>query len=62
MTQIQESLDYDRLEAADVPTIVCNDCKAPSPVASLIPVDALHVQCPLCLYIFFKEAPSRNRV
>jgi hypothetical protein len=62
MTQIQESLEDDRAEAADVPTIICNDCKASLPVASLIPVDALHVQCPLCLYIFFKDASSRNRV
>jgi hypothetical protein len=62
MTQIQESLDYDRTGAPDVPTIICNDCKAPSPVASLIPVDALHVQCPLCLYVFFKDGSSKGRV
>jgi rubredoxin len=39
---------------------VCRDCKSASPVKSLIPVDALHMQCPICLYVFFLETPSRN--
>ena len=29
--------------------------QVPSPVESLITVDALHVQCPLCLYVFFMD-------
>jgi hypothetical protein len=48
-----ELLTNDLHDAADAPTVVCRDCKSPSPTDSLIPVDALHVQCPLCLYVFF---------
>jgi hypothetical protein len=48
-----ESLINDLHDAADAPTVVCRDCKSPSPIESLITVDALHVQCPLCLYVFF---------
>ncbi len=40
-------------EAPKLPTVVCRDCKSPSPIGSLIEVDALHVQCPVCLFVFF---------
>jgi hypothetical protein len=48
-----EARTSDLHEAAHAPTVVCRDCKSPSLIESLIPVDALHVQCPLCLYVFF---------
>jgi len=50
---VTSALTNDLHEAEDAPTVVCRDCKSPSPIESLIPVDALHVQCPLCLYVFF---------
>jgi hypothetical protein len=53
--QFRESLTNDRNDAAEAPILFCRDCKAPSPVESLIPVDALHVQCPQCLYVFFAD-------
>jgi hypothetical protein len=48
-------LTNDRNEVAEEPIVFCKDCKAPSPVESLIPVDALHMQCPQCLYVFFVD-------
>lgn len=53
VAQIQEFLNLmdDRNDLAEA-TIVCRDCKSASPVESLILVDTLHVQCPLCLYVF----------
>jgi hypothetical protein len=53
--QFRETLTNDRNEAAEAPIVFCKDCKAPSPVESLIPVDALHMQCPQCLYVFFVD-------
>jgi hypothetical protein len=50
---VTSELTSDLHGAADTPTVVCGDCKSPSAIESLIPVDALHVQCPLCLYVFF---------
>ena len=62
MPQVQESLSNDRNDAAEAPNVLCKDCKAPSPVEALIPVDALHVQCPLCLYVFFMNEAERRMI
>ena len=40
--------------------MVCKDCKSPSPVEAFIPVDALHMQCPMCLYVFFTDISTRK--
>jgi hypothetical protein len=53
--QFRESLTNDRNDADETPIVFCKDCKASSPVESLIPVDALHMQCPQCLYVFFVD-------
>jgi hypothetical protein len=50
--QLQESSTHAK-KASKLPTVVCRDCKSPSPIDALIEVDALHVQCPHCLFIFF---------
>jgi Zn finger protein HypA/HybF involved in hydrogenase expression len=55
VSQLQESLTNAADEALERPTIVCKDCKSPSPIDSLIEVDALHVQCPQCLFVFFLD-------
>jgi hypothetical protein len=55
----QESHSYGR-EEAEASTVLCKDCKYVSPVESLITVDALHVQCPLCLYVFFMDEAQRK--
>ncbi len=55
MEQIQESLTNAPDEAREHPTVVCKDCRSVSPVDSLIEVDAMHVQCPMCLYVFFLD-------
>ena len=57
---VQKSLTNNRNDQTEAPMVVCRDCKSPSPVAALIPVDALHVQCPLCLYVFFTELQERR--
>ena len=59
--QIQESQTHSPTTGGGSSTVVCGDCKEPSRVESLIPVDALHVQCPLCLYVFFMEPYTRKR-
>jgi hypothetical protein len=56
----QESLSHGRNEEVEAPTVLCKDCKYASPVESLITVDALHVQCPVCLYVFFMDEAQRN--
>jgi phage FluMu protein Com len=62
MLQLQDSLSDPPYDATEPSTIVCKDCKSTVPIASLIPVDALHKQCPRCLYIFFfKETPTSDR-
>jgi DNA-directed RNA polymerase subunit RPC12/RpoP len=62
MLQLQESPSNAPNDAAEPSTIVCKDCKSSVPVESLIPVDALHMQCPRCLYVFFfKETPTSDR-
>lgn len=54
VSHVQESLTATVLdEALERPTVVCKDCNSPSPIDSLIEVDALHVQCPRCLFVFF---------
>jgi hypothetical protein len=55
VSQLQESLTKAPHAAHERPTVVCRDCKSPSPVDSLIEVAALHVQCPVCLYVFFLD-------
>ena len=46
--------------------VLCRDCKSLSQVESFIRVDPLHVQCPLCLYVFFmdggKGTTSQDRI
>ena len=58
--QLKDSPADGRIDASQVPTIVCRDCKSAVTVASLIAVDALHVQCPLCLYVFFMETLAKK--
>jgi hypothetical protein len=45
---------------AENSTVICKDCKMASPIESLVTVDALHMQCPLCLYVFFMEEAQRK--
>jgi hypothetical protein len=52
VSQLEES-PTNADEAPEPPTVVCRDCKSPSPIGSLIEVDAVHVQCPVCLFVFF---------
>jgi hypothetical protein len=56
----QESLSNGRNDDAEASTVLCKDCTIASPVESLVTVDALHVQCPLCLYVFFMDEPQRK--
>jgi hypothetical protein len=56
----QESLSHGRNEEAEASTVLCKDCRSASAVESLITVDALHVQCPLCLYVFFMDEAQRK--
>ncbi len=55
VAQLQESLTNAPDEALERQTVVCKDCKSALPVDSLIEVDALHVQCPRCLFVFFLD-------
>jgi hypothetical protein len=57
---IQESLSNGRSDEAEDFTVLCKDCKYASRVESLIVVDAVHVQCPLCLYVFFMDEAQRK--
>jgi hypothetical protein len=59
--QIQESQTHSSTTGGGSSTVVCGDCKEPSRTESLIPVDALHVQCPICLYVFFMEPFARKK-
>jgi hypothetical protein len=56
----QESRSNGRNDEAEASTVLCRDCKVASLVESLVIVDALHVQCPLCLYVFFMEEAQRK--
>jgi hypothetical protein len=56
----QESLSHGRNEEAEASNVLCKDCQYASPVESFITVDALHVQCPLCLYVFFMDEAQRK--
>ncbi len=60
VSQIQESQVPRPATDGGPSTVVCGDCKEPSRVESLITVDDLHVQCPLCLYVFFMEPYARK--
>jgi hypothetical protein len=57
---IQETLSNSRDHEAEASTVLCKDCRIASTVESLVPVDALHVQCPLCLYVFFMDEAQRK--
>jgi hypothetical protein len=48
--------------AAVASAVVCKDCRAPLPLDLLVPVDALHVQCPHCLFVFFLEPGIRRQL
>ncbi len=52
VSQLEES-PTNAEETLEVASVVCPDCRSRSPIDSLIEVDALHVQCPLCLFVFF---------
>ncbi len=56
----QETLSNRRDDEAEASTVLCKDCRIASPVESLVSVDALHVQCPLCLYVFFMDGAQRK--
>lgn len=53
VSRLQESPTKSSDEAPERPIVVCRDCRSPSPIEALIEVDTLHVQCPLCLFVFF---------
>ena len=57
---IQETLSNSRDEEAEASTVLCKDCRVASPVESFLTVDALHVQCPQCLYVFFMDEAQRK--
>jgi hypothetical protein len=50
----------DATDATEADHFVCRDCRSRFPIKSFIPVDALHVQCPFCLYVFFMETSRRR--
>jgi len=52
VSQLEES-PTNAHEALQPPSLVCPDCRSSSPIGSLIEVNALHMQCPLCLFVFF---------
>ena len=56
----QETLSHSRDEEAEASTVLCKDCRSASPAESFVSVDALHVQCPLCLYVFFMDEAERR--
>jgi hypothetical protein len=56
----QEFLPHGRNQEAEASTVLCKDCRYASPLESLITVDALHVQCPVCLYVFFMDEAQRK--
>ena len=57
---IQDTLSNRRNDEAEASAVLCKDCRIASPVESLVSVDALHVQCPLCLYVFFMDEAQRK--
>ena len=61
MPPIQEILSNRRDEEAEASAVLCKDCRIASPVESFVSVDALHVQCPLCLYVFFMDGRNGKR-
>jgi hypothetical protein len=60
VTPTQEYSPNSRDDEAEASTVLCKDCKVASPVESLVTVDALHVQCPRCLYVFFMDEAQRS--
>jgi uncharacterized CHY-type Zn-finger protein len=60
VTPTQEYFSNSREKEAEASAVLCKDCKAAMTVESLITVDALHVQCPQCLYVFFMDEAQRR--
>lgn len=60
VTPTQEYFSNSREDEAETSTVLCKDCKFASRVESLVTVDALHVQCPRCLYVFFMDEAQRK--
>ena len=60
VTPTQEYLSDSREVEPESSTVLCKDCQTATPVGSLIAVDALHVQCPRCLYVFFMDEAQRK--
>jgi hypothetical protein len=58
VSQLEEP-QTDANEAPEFAAVICPDCKSPSPIGSLIEVNALHVQCPVCLFVFFWDTARR---
>lgn len=56
----QKDFSHRGNEEAEASTVLCNDCKHVSTAESFITVDDLHVQCPLCLYVFFMSEAQRR--
>jgi hypothetical protein len=56
----QKDFSHRDNEEAEASTVLCKDCKQVSAAESFITVDDLHVQCPLCLYVFFMDAAQRS--
>jgi hypothetical protein len=56
----QKNFSHRGNEEAEASTVLCNDCKRVSAAESFITVDDLHMQCPLCLYVFFMDAAQRS--
>jgi hypothetical protein len=55
VTPTQEYSSNSPDDEAEASTVLCKDCKIATPVEFLITVDALHVQCPQCLYVFYMD-------
>lgn len=62
VSQFQELPAAEPNRAAGASAVVCKDCKSPLTLDLLIPVDALHVQCPDCLFVFFLEPSMRQQL
>jgi hypothetical protein len=60
VTPTQEDLSNSPEVEAEASTVLCKDCRIATPLESLITVDALHVQCPHCLYVFFMDEAQRR--
>jgi hypothetical protein len=61
VSHFQELPTAEPNRAAEASAVVCKDCKSPLRLDLLIPVDALHVQYPHCLLVFFLEPGMRRQ-